>query len=160
MPHENPRPPLHHRLRLSALPASLGVDGARPQPGSLELVPVPMTADDEAREAARLHAFLERGTTMTTQAKTSDPVATVLHNAKIGCDWNPVGYATHDGDHERDAKRLAERGYVLVNAEGLERAMRTVRRDKGNIAPDGRWDLGVDEEAAAILAAIQEQTDE
>jgi hypothetical protein len=70
---------------------------------------------------------------------TRDPVtalATALGNAGYG-----VG---QHRDVERLTATLAEQGYVLVNAEGLAAALRF-------------WAKTREDEAAAILAAIQEQ---
>ncbi len=73
---------------------------------------------------------------------TRDPVAALgLRNER--------GYIHMTGDKFRE--RLAEQGYVLVNAEGLAAALQKVQPYGAN---PGEW---AKVQAAVILAAIQEQ---
>lgn len=69
----------------------------------------------------------------------------VLHRTLVESDWEWV-----------DQSILAiEAEAASPSREALAAALRAVRSDKGNIAPDGRWDLDIDEEAEAILAVLE-----
>jgi len=66
-----------------------------------------------------------------TEARLVTALEQALHNASVGCEWNPIAPASHDGDHRVDASALiatlAAVGYRLspaaAPAEGLREAL-------------------------------------